>query len=128
MPCLRRKVHDSPAGVERMFVRTHVRSFASCPLPLASGVMSSPSTCRPSSLSLGCWGGTGCRVGRTPVHPNLCDVLVEHMFAEHMFVERLFGEPLAFLVLIRTLVRSVDSHKCFSNKSTQRLDRYSALL
>lgn len=47
MPYLRRKVHDSPVSLERMFVRTHVRPSAPCPLAPASGVMSSASTSAP---------------------------------------------------------------------------------
>ena len=115
-----------------MFVRTCVRSFAPCPLPcpLPLGLCQAPSTSRPSSPSLGCWGGTGCRQSRTLVHPSpslaraACSCRLSNACSSNACSLRL----VAFLVLVRTLVRSLDSHKCFSNKSTQRLDRCSGLL
>ena len=73
MPYLRRKVHDSPASLERMFVRTHVRSYTCltlcplAPLPLPLGLCQVP---RPLPLP--------CPSGLCQVAPS--DEVIEHTF------------------------------------------------
>ena len=103
----------------RTFVRSYMCSIV-CPLPFAPCLWGYVKPLDLSSLVplprvLG-WDGVPCE-------SNTCSPLpFPDLLVEHSFVERLFVPP---LVLVRTSVRSLDSHKCFSNKSSQRLDRYS---